>query len=80
MVSLSHFLSLLFLSFVDDGIVLILDYNGNAYRQLHKRAASIWNLKSHIYIYIYIYICSWEYHFKVFLNPKVKDTEKVVLY
>jgi hypothetical protein len=43
LVSLSHFFSLLFLSFVDDGIVLVLDYNGKVYRQLTKIAAFIWN-------------------------------------
>ncbi len=70
LVSLYCFLSLLFLSCVDDCIVLTLDYNGKVYRQLHMKVGFIWNSKSHIYV------CSWEYHFKVFIWPKIIEIEK----
>jgi hypothetical protein len=59
LVSLSRILSLLFLSFVDEGIVLILDDNGKVYCQLTKTVGMIWNsagVKAKTCICVY----SWE--------------------
>jgi hypothetical protein len=66
LVSLSRILSLLFLSSVDEGIVLILDDNGKVYRQLTKTVGMILNsagVKAKTCVCVY----SWELHFIVFI-------------
>jgi hypothetical protein len=70
---------LLFLSFVDEDIVLTLDYNGKVYRQLTKTAGMICYSagKKEKLVYVFIHGNAIS---KCLFDPKVIDIEKVVLY